>query len=79
MNTSTTYQPTERNAWPKIVALIAAAAAAVMILAGIAAEAASRGVSLQFGAVEPSPVCRAANDLTLPLLLQIELQAQCAE
>jgi hypothetical protein len=77
MNTSTIYSPTERNPWPKIVTLLAAIAAAVMILAGIAAEAASRGLSLQFGAVEPAAVCRAAGDALLPLRLQAEMQAQC--
>lgn len=77
MNTSTTYSPTERNPWPRIVTLIAAAAAAVMILAGVAAEAASRGVSLQFGAPEPPAACQVTGDAQLPLRLQAELQAQC--
>jgi hypothetical protein len=77
MNTSTIYSPTERNPWPKIVTLIAAAAAAVMILAGIAAEAASRGVSLQFGAPESPAACRVADDALLPLRLQAEMRAQC--
>ena len=78
MNTSTTHHPTDRNPLPKVITLLAAVAAAVMLLAAVAAEAASRGVSLQFGAPEP-PACRSAGDTTLPPQLQIELRAQCGE
>jgi hypothetical protein len=79
MSTSTSYHPADRNPWPKIVTVIAAVAAAVMLLAAIMAEVASHGVSLQLGAAEPAAACRAASDRTMPLRLQSEMQVHCGE
>lgn len=80
MNTSTTYPTANRNSWVKIATLVAATAAAVMILAGIGAEAIRGGGLIQTTSGDGrTSACQVARDTTLPLQLQSELQAQCAE
>lgn len=79
MNTSTTYHTGNQNTGTRIIIVVTALAAAVMLLAGIAAEAASRGVTLRLVGGEQPAACQAAHDTTLPPEVQAALRAQCAE
>lgn len=77
MNMSTPYRA-GRNARVGVATVVAVVAAAVMIVASIGAEVIGRGGLIQTGA-DHTAACQAARDLTLPIQLQSELQAQCAE
>ena len=79
MNPSTNYHADERNPWVKIVTVLAAIAAAAMILAGVAAEMFSRGISLQSGAAQPPAACTAVTDVTMPPEIRPALHAECAK
>jgi hypothetical protein len=79
MNTNATYHTAKQTNGTRIIVVATAIAAAIMLLAGIVGEAASRGVTLQLGGGEQSAACQAAHDVTLPPEVQAALRAQCAE